>query len=90
MWIFEYLVEWPAKQGGYILGNLLHGIYVIAVFWSVIYAGVFVYHRIQIAVVNALAATLVGLWLLGVLVEGERFIALGMLEGISYTFDSDE
>lgn len=90
MWMFEYLIEWPAKQGGYILGNLLHGIYVLIVFWAVIYAAAFIYSRIQIAIVNVVAATLVGLWLLGVLVEGERFIALGMLEGVSYTFDSDE
>lgn len=87
MWIFDYLIEWPAKQGGYIVGGLMHAAYTVSVFAAVLYSAAFVYQRVRVPIVNIVAAGAVSIWLVCVLVEAERFIALGMLQAVEYTRD---
>lgn len=87
MWIFDYLIEWPAKQGGYIVGGVLHIGYTLGVFAAVIYTAAFIYQRVRTPILNVIGAGIVAVWLALVLVEAERFIALGMLQAVEYTRD---
>ena len=84
MWILEYLVDIPAKEAGYALGLLLHTFYLIASFGVSAFAGYFVHRWIPVPVLSTICGFIIGLWLLLLFSQAERFIALGILESVVF------